>query len=212
MIFFRRRPRIKIGDSPLYYFPGGLGDLVLLTSSFKYLRQRGKHIVLATKKRYFPLLQLPYIDRLMECEEVDRDTANIINLPSVYPRYYPRVEAFAIMLRAKVESPPEISVILQHEESYSSKSTSVVPELTDLETAVGLIRRSYMHIGTNSGLMHVAGALKKKGLVLCGKEDGSLVFGCYPRITIRQSRKKCSPCWGYNVCPSPSCLLDIALS
>jgi heptosyltransferase III len=90
--------------------------------------------------------------------------------------------------------------------------TVAAGELSLRETA-GLIARSALHVGNDSGLLHLAAALDRPTVGIFGPTD-AVAFGPYSmRSAVATRRLPCSPCLPLLIhgCGNPVCLTELSV-
>jgi hypothetical protein len=73
------------------------------------------------------------------------------------------------------------------------------------ERVAGLLQASRLVIGNDSGMVHLAGALGRKAIALCGPSRGDSIFGLYGGVTSLQGLLHCGPCYWRGPLYTPVC-------
>lgn len=83
------------------------------------------------------------------------------------------------------------------------KSEQVVGQ--SAERVAGVLLNAVCLVGCDSGLSHLAGALGRPTIVLCGQTVGERIFGLYPRAVCLTGELGCGGCYWHGVWHARSC-------
>ena len=84
--------------------------------------------------------------------------------------------------------------------------------LTDLATAAAVIEKLDLFVSNDSGLMHVAAALKRPQVAIFGSTDPEATGPLNPRARVVRAEVKCSPCLSRTCASGYECFTKVQVS